>query len=263
MNATAKITDVNDLDFISKELIKFIENMENVNFKLSSNTDNNKIFMAKINELKDRFDPIMVLYKRNIIKYKYKTEYLGNLLKYEPQYGANESGKTRLSNDIPRYIRITDIDEYGLLKEDIGVTAENIDPKYILKNNDILFARSGSVGKTYIHKTNVINYPCFFAGYLIRFVFDEEKINPDYIFAFTQLEIYKKWILAIQRIAAQPNINIEEYKSLKIPVPPLEKQIEIAEHIIFIRNQAKQLQQQAKTELEQTKKEVEDLILGD
>ena len=50
---------------------------------------------------------------------------------------------------------------------------------------------------------------------------------------------------------------------LKTPIPPLEKQIEISEHITAIRNQAKQLQQQAKTYLEKAKQEVEAMILGD
>jgi len=50
--------------------------------------------------------------------------------------------------------------------------------------------------------------------------------------------------------------------ALKIPLPPLEKQNQIAEHISKIRAQAKQLQTKAKTGLEQAKKEVEAIILG-
>ena len=71
------------------------------------------------------------------------------------------------------------------------------------------------------------------------------------------------WVDAISRSAVQSNINSEEYKSLPIVLPPLEKQIEISEHITAIRNQAKQLQQQAKTDLEKAKQEVEAMILGD
>jgi restriction endonuclease S subunit len=60
-----------------------------------------------------------------------------------------------------------------------------------------------------------------------------------------------------------PAITQEELKNILIPLPPLEKQIEISEHITAIRNQAKQLQQQAKDDLEKAKQEVEAMILGD
>jgi len=135
---------------------------------------------------------------------------------------------SRNSEEEARYIRITDIDEYGLLKNNIGVTAEIIEKQYILKNNDILFARSGAtVGKAYLHKSNSVNYKCFYAGYMIRFLVNEKLLLPDFLFCYTQLKVYKEWVKAIQRTAGQPNINAEEYKSLNIPVPPLEIQTKI------------------------------------
>ena len=115
-----------------------------------------------------------------------------------------------------------------MLKRELGKTARNVESRYLLKNNDLLFARSGTVGKTYIHKTKEVEHPCFYAGYMIRFVVNEEKISPDYVFAYTQLEIYKNWVAAIQRVALQPNINAEEYKSLRIPIPPREIQAQVA-----------------------------------
>ena len=50
--------------------------------------------------------------------------------------------------------------------------------------------------------------------------------------------------------------------NLLIPLPLLEKQTEIADHISALRTQAKQLQQQAAAELEQAKQQVEHMILG-
>jgi restriction endonuclease S subunit len=58
------------------------------------------------------------------------------------------------------------------------------------------------------------------------------------------------------------NLIMKEYFHLKIPIPPPEKQTEIANHISALRTQAKQLQQQAAAELEQAKQQVEQLILG-
>lgn len=175
--------------------------------------------------LGNRYDFSYVLYKYNTLNFHYPTITLSRLLKYKPQYGAAEAGVIRESLDVARYIRITDITENGELSDDIGVTAKTINGKYILNNNDILIARSGNtVGKSYIHKSDRISYPCFFAGYMIRFIVDEERINPDYFFIYTQLTIFKDWVKATQRTTGQPNINAEEYGGLQIPLPPIETQ---------------------------------------
>lgn len=214
-------------------------------FSLSTQIDPNKIFLVNRSELEGRIDPEMVLYNRETRHFNFKAVTLKNLLKKAPQYGANETGIERNSQTEPRYIRITDIDEYGLLKSSIGVTAERIEQKYLLDSNDILFARSGAtVGKAYLHNKKNINYECFFAGYMIRFVVKEDVILSKYLFTYTQLKPYKNWVKSIQRVAGQPNINAEEYKSLMIPLP----QIEIQQKIVDIFERAYLLKQQKEAE---------------
>nr|VFK54159.1 MAG: Restriction endonuclease S subunit [Candidatus Kentron sp. TUN] len=200
-----------------------------MSFELSPEMNRDKVFLVGCSELEGRLDPMMAFYQRKIAKFKHKAKSFSDLLMFKPQYGASEAGIDRQSHHEPRYIRITDIDEYGLLKDGIGKTARVISHKYYLNNNDLLFARSGAtVGKSYIHKEKEVGYPCFYAGYMIRFVIDERKVDPNYVFAYTQLSTYRDWIFAIQRAAGQPNINAAEYKALKIPVPPEEIQFQIA-----------------------------------
>ena len=230
------------------------------NYQLSPELNNNRVFLVKRSELEGRLDPMMAVYQRKTTQYKYRVEHLSNLLKLKPHYGANETGIERRSSDEPRYIRITDIDEYGVLKQETGKTANTVDVRYLLKNNDLLFARSGAtVGKAYIHKTKDIVYPCFYAGYMIKFVVNEEKINPDYVFAYTQLETYREWVVAIQRAAAQPNINAEEYKSLKIPIPPKEIQAQIVAEM----DAAYAAKKQKETEAQQLLDSIDDYLLGE
>ena len=194
-------------------------------FELSNSLSANKVFLASYSELAERFDPEMVSYNKKVRQFTYATKPLKSLLLTPPQYGANESGITRNSIQSPRYVRITDINENGNLIDGLGVTAETVENKYILNNNDLLFARSGNtVGKTYLHKSDAVSYSCFFAGYMIRFVVDSGKILPDYLFLYTQLTPYKDWVKAVKRTAGQPNINAEEYKSLLIPLPDLTTQ---------------------------------------
>ena len=196
-------------------------------YQVPQHIDKNKIFVVQRSEIEGRLDPKMALYNRRVQNSIYPKVRLKDLLVCKPQYGANESGVARLSMADTRYIRITDIDEYGLISnKDLGATVKNIEEKYILNENDILIARSGAtVGKAYIHKK--MPYDCIFAGYLIRFVLNCAKVLPDYVFIWTQLNAYKEWVNAIQRPSGQPNINAEEYKSLEIPLPNIEKQKEI------------------------------------
>lgn len=193
--------------------------------------DENKIFIVNRSEIVDRLDPKMTLYNKRILRSHYPMVKLKSLLLNKPQYGANEVGIIRKNNIQPRYIRITDINEYGLINtEEAGVTAAIVEKKYILNVNDIIIARSGAtVGKAYIHRK--LPYECIYAGYLIRFILDPNKIIPDYLFAYTQLTPYKEWIKAIQRPSAQPNINAEEFQSLEVPLPDMSVQKRIVERI--------------------------------
>lgn len=177
-----------------------------------------------------RYDNSFVLYHHRMSNYKYPCSPLNRFLIGKPQYGAGEAGVPREDNESPRYIRITDIDWNGSLDESLGVTAKTIEEKYILNNNDILIARSGNtVGKSYIHKTEIVKESCFFAGYLIRFVVDNNLISPDYIYIFTKLPVYNDWVKVTQRVTGQPNINAEEYGNLPVPVPPIDVQQRIVE----------------------------------
>ena len=140
-----------------------------------------------------------------------------------PQYGAN-ARSTPFLKDQPRYIRITDIQKWGLSNDPVGVNLDNLEP-YRLREGDILFARSGAtVGKPYIYQNK--DGPCVFAGYLIRFRLNENIIYPHVAFAFTQTDAYVRWVADKQRTAAQPNINGKEYATLNIFVPSLKKQRE-------------------------------------
>lgn len=194
-------------------------------FNLSENINTQKAFIINRSYIVNRIDPEMVLYRKKVSKFNFPVIQLGKLLSKSPQYGANEAGIDRIDAKEPRYIRITDIDEYGNLINEIGKTANVVEEKYILNNDDIIIARSGNtVGKSYIHKSDRVDYKCFFAGYMIRFVTNFELLNPNFLFIYTQLKPYKEWVKAIQRTAGQPNINAEEYKSLEIPLPSLEIQ---------------------------------------
>ena len=228
-------------------------------YQVPQHIDKNRIFIVQRSEIEGRLDPKMALYNRKAQSSLYPKVRLKDLIVCKPQYGAGEPGIERKNVSDARYIRITDIDENGLIsQDDLGATANYIEDKYILNENDILIARSGNtVGKAYIHKSTP--YDCFFAGYLIRFIIDKQKALPEYIFTFTQLKTYKDWVKAVQRPSGQPNINSEEYQSLEIPLPDIDKQQEIVDII----NSAYLQKRQKESEAQQLLDSIDAYILNE
>ena len=251
----------------AKQLLDSIDSylLDELGIKLpqKDNSLSKRIFTTKFSEVSGGRWDCSYAFKNSVLAselQKIKCETLENLIISNPQYGANEEA-VDFSDGDTRYIRITDVDENGNLKNTDLKSANNIEEKYLLNENDILFARSGSVGRCYIHKDMSIK--AIFAGYLIRFVLNQNLVNPDYLFYYCNSSIYNFWVDSIQRPAVQANINSQEYKSLKIPLPPLPKQKEIASHIRKIREQAKQLQVEAEQTMQEAKKQIEKMILGE
>lgn len=85
---------------------------------------------------------------------------------------------------------------------------------------------------------------------MIRFIVDEERINPDYFFIYTRLTIFKDWVKATQRSTGQPNINAEEYSGLQIPLPPIGIQQKIVDIYTTAQNAKLQKDKESKELLE-------------
>jgi len=133
-------------------------------------------------------------------------------------YGANAPALPYKAGDI-RYIRITDIDDYGhLISDDQASLDETIAQNYLLKDNDILFARTGdTVGKSLLYKSYMGR--AAYAGYLIRFTLDEKLILPEYFDAIAKSDIFEAFKISMKRIGAKPNINSREYGIFRFPMP--------------------------------------------
>lgn len=155
---------------------------------------------------------------------------LKHLLARPLLYGASESG-IPFDNNLPRYIRITDISSDGKLKdtEKLSLSLEAANG-YILNDKDILFARSGAtVGKAFLYKKEY--GPCAFAGYLIKASLDSKLIIPDFLFYYTQSSAYEEWKKQIFVQATIQNIGADKYSELHIPVPSLIIQHRIADFL--------------------------------
>lgn len=148
---------------------------------------------------------------------------LGDIAENKLSYG---SGASAIPFDKKtRYIRITDIDDSGNLKENT-VSPNVVEDKYLLSDGDILFARSGAtVGKTFLYKEKYGE--CIYAGYLIRLVPNQQLVLPEYVYYYTQSHYYKSFVESNKKVVAQPNINAQQYTALQIPLPPKSTQLSI------------------------------------
>ncbi len=187
-----------------------------------------------------------------IIPHEWEVIRLGKLCHNQGDYGINAPA-SEYSNQLPTYLRITDIDEDGkyIIANKVSVNNPNSN-SYHLKDGDIVFARTGAtVGKTYLY--NQADGDLVFAGFLIRFSPDKQKIVPYYLKAYTNTVAYCKWIKITSLRSGQPGINAREFCSLQIPVPPVEEQRKIAE-ILGVWDKAIELQAQLIDKLELRKR---------
>lgn len=125
------------------------------------------------------------------------------------------------------YLRITDINDDGSLNfSDLkSVDAEDAE-KYILKENDIVFARTGnSTGRSYFYEKQHGTF--VYAGFLIKFSLDPQKVNPRILKYYTHSKPYFDWVNSFDTGATRGNINAKTYGDLELELPSRKVQDEI------------------------------------
>ena len=132
-------------------------------------------------------------------------------------YGANAASEFD-EPEWPRFVRITDVDEFGRLRDE---TFRSLPPEvaqgFLLQPNDILLARSGAtVGKSFIYKISW-GVACY-AGYLIRARI-KKRHDARYFYWFLNSTFYWEWVRSTFIQSTIQNINADRYANLQIPHP--------------------------------------------
>jgi type I restriction enzyme S subunit len=143
----------------------------------------------------------------------------------QPQYGFTASACSEPTG--VHLVRITDIKtgeiDWGTVPYCECPQVEN----YQLKRGDILVARSGSIGKSFLVKNTPTS--AIFASYMIRF--RVTGVQPSFLYWCFQSQQFWQQIMSFSRGSAMKNINGQMLSRLSFPVPSEEIQVAIAKFL--------------------------------
>lgn len=156
------------------------------------------------------------------------------------QYGY--TAKSGIRETSYRYLRITDIQNGRVKWENVPfceIEPEKVE-KFLLKENDIVFARTGAtVGKSYM--IGSLPFPSVFASYLIR-VSIYLTFEPKFIKYFFSSLSYWNQITDSASGIGQPNVNAKKLGKVTFPLPPLGEQRRIVAKLDGLMGHVEELQ---------------------
>jgi restriction endonuclease S subunit len=174
-------------------------------------------------------------------EWSFKT--LGHCLMETPAYGINAPAVPYQDN-LPRYIRITDITEDGYFSTEKLSSVKTINSeKYLLTDGDLVFARTGaSVGKSYLYNSK--DGHLVFAGFLIKVKPNPKYLLSNFLASYAKTHQYKNWVRLISMRSGQPGINGNEYAQMPLQLPGLSEQHAIANILSDMNTEITALEQQ-------------------
>lgn len=127
------------------------------------------------------------------------------------------------------------------------------------EKNEVIMCIAGTVG---LSAKNDIEKPISINQNVSALKFHENKINPDFATYWFNTDIFLELTKRACSVATIHYLNNDNLKLLPIPMPPIEKQIEIAKHITEIRQQVQALKDKTKVALLKANDEIELLLLN-
>ena len=173
----------------------------------------------------------------------------------KPQYGYTASATTEKIG--PHLLRITDIQDGSVNWETVPYCNCPEPKKYLLRKDDILFARTGATtGKSFLVEECPM---AVFASYLIRLCV-KKLVTPQYLYAFFQSPSYWEQISANTSVSAQPNCNATKLANLRVPIPSLEQQQSIVTYLDDFQEQMQEKVKRIKSLQTQTTNEIDGIL---
>lgn len=241
------------------------------------NTLKNRMFISTYKQLSgNRYDPFyykdyFVELEESLKKGKYELKRLSTVCNLQNGYAFKSSDyiefsetlNIRMSNIRPNNVFDPDYNPRYLSNEFAETYKE-----FLLKDGDIIIAMTDMAGDPKILGVPTIVTNSNDRKLLLNqrvgklFDFKTSEINIEYLKEILGARIVKEYYNKMGARGVQINISSEQILSAKIPVPPIDKQKEIAEHIKGIRQQAQKLKDKSNELLKKASEKIEGILIG-
>lgn len=249
-------TQAKDID---KQIEKYLQEILGLGIQLKTNskTSNSFLRLYKFSETRNRWDLNKV---RNSHKGNYEFVCLSDVVsKMSTGTTPPTRNKEYFNGDIDFYTP-ADIGRNMYLGD-----AERYISQIAIRDNkarcfykgDLLFVGIGST----VGKVGLVNKEMVSSNQQITGItFNTQKILPEY--AFIYMHYFKENTTANQSKTTLPIVNQEKIAKIPLPLPPINVQNEIVEHITAWRKKQKDLQQKSLTLRQQATQQFEQIIFA-
>ena len=221
-----------------------------------------RMFLVNRSELEERLDPTVYKDGTKLISSLFENVKLSHVAFVNP--GGVYEG-TPIGTSIS-FIPMEVIDEvYSEISSHGETTIADSSGFTKFKEGDLLWAKITPCmqnGKSAIARDLTNGLGCGSTEFFVLRPKDE-RLSVEYLHVILHMKCVRETaMLYFGGSAGQQRVSSSFLENFNLPLPTLAKQQEIANHIYAIRQQAKQLQEEGKSILENAKKEVEQMIIG-
>ena len=221
-----------------------------------------RVFLVNRSELEERLDPTVYKDGTKLTSSLFENVKLSNVAFVNP--GGSYKGKA-IATSIS-FIPMEVIDEvYSEISSQGETTIADSTGFTKFKEGDLLWAKITPCmqnGKSAIARDLTNGLGCGSTEFFVLRPKDE-RLSVEYLHVILHLKCVRETaMLYFGGSAGQQRVSASFLENFNLPLPSFTKQQEIANHIYAIRQQAKQLQEEGKSILENAKKEVEQMIIG-
>lgn len=221
-----------------------------------------RVFLVNRSELEERLDPTVYKDGTKLTSSLFENVKLSNVAFVNP--GGSYKGKA-IATSIS-FIPMEVIDEvYSEISSQGETTIADSTGFTKFKEGDLLWAKITPCmqnGKSAIARNLTNGLGCGSTEFFVLRPKDE-RLSVEYLHVILHMKCVRETaMLYFGGSAGQQRVSSSFLENFNLPLPTLAKQQEIANHINAIRQQAKQLQEEGKSILENAKKEVEQMIIG-
>lgn len=230
------------------------------------NTLKNRMFTSSLRELSsNRFDPhFNKVYFNEVFKSFADAKYPFKKIKEVLENIKTGTTPHQKLNPYSENHGIVFLRNTNLKKYQIDLT----NTKYVLEQyenlltfsekDEVIMCIAGTVG---LSAKNDVEIPISINQNVSSLKFFESIVNPDFATYWFNSGIFLELTKRACSVATIYYLNNDNLKLLPIPTPPIEKQLEIANYITAIRQDAQTLKDKTKLALQQANEEIEKLLL--